>query len=148
MTSRAVTRHQYYDFRAANATLVPFRCERAQTSLAMGKTSIQACIQTAACIAALVTVGTLPVCAETYPSGPITLVNPYAAGGPADVLARTMITPMSDVLGQPIVVLNKPGGATAVAAAFVAASAPGRPDRADVERVIPHRHAGTHQGRL
>jgi tripartite-type tricarboxylate transporter receptor subunit TctC len=90
----------------------------------MGKTSIQACIQTAACIAALVTVGTLPVCAETYPSGPITLVNPYAAGGPADVLARTMITPMSEVLGQPIVVLNKPGGATAVAAAFVAASAP------------------------
>ena len=67
---------------------------------------------------------TLPVCAETYPSGPITLVNPYAAGGPADVLARTMITPMSDVLGQPIVVLNKPGGATAIAAAFVAASAP------------------------
>jgi tripartite-type tricarboxylate transporter receptor subunit TctC len=90
----------------------------------MGKTSIQACIQTAACIAALVTAGTLPVCAEPYPSGPITLVNPYAAGGPADVLARTIITPMSDVLGQPIVVLNKPGGATAVAAAFVAAAAP------------------------
>lgn len=90
----------------------------------MGKTSIQACIQTAACIAALVTAGTFPVCAETYPSGPITLVNPYAAGGPADVLARTIITPISDLLGQPMIVLNKPGGATAVAAAFVAASAP------------------------
>ena len=90
----------------------------------MGKTSIQACIQTAACIAALVTAGTLPVCAETYPSGPITLVNPYAAGGPADVLARTITTPISELLGQPMIVLNKPGGATAVAAAFVAASAP------------------------
>ena len=124
MTSRAVTRHQYYDFRAAKRYVGAVQIERAQTSLAMGKTSIQACIQTAACIAALVTAGTSPVCAETYPSGPITLVNPYAAGGPADVLARTMMTPMSDVLGQPIVLLNKPGGATAVAAAFVAASAP------------------------
>ena len=144
MTSRAVTRHQYYDFRAANATLVPFRLNARKHRWQWAETSIQACIQTAAWIAALVTVGTLPVCAETYPSGPITLVNPYAAGGPADVLARTMITPMSDVLGQPIVVLNKPGGATAVAAAFVAASAPDGQTAADVERVIPHRHAGTH----
>ena len=90
----------------------------------MGKTTIQACIQTAACIAALVTWWALPIRAETYPNGPITLVNPYAAGGPADVLARTIITPMADLLGQSVVILNKPGGATAIAAAFVAASAP------------------------
>ena len=44
--------------------------------------------------------------AGPYPNGPITLVNPYAAGGPADVLARTIIDPLKDVLGQPVVLLN------------------------------------------
>ncbi len=62
--------------------------------------------------------------AGPYPNGPITLVNPYAAGGPADVLARTIIDPLKDILGQPVVVLNKPGGATAIAAAYVAAAPP------------------------
>ena len=38
--------------------------------------------------------------AGPYPNGPITLVNPYAAGGPADVLARTIIDPLKDILGQ------------------------------------------------
>jgi tripartite-type tricarboxylate transporter receptor subunit TctC len=62
--------------------------------------------------------------AGPYPNGPITLVNPYAAGGPADVLARTLIDPLKDILGQPVVLLNKPGGATAIAAAYVAAAPP------------------------
>jgi tripartite-type tricarboxylate transporter receptor subunit TctC len=62
--------------------------------------------------------------AGPYPNGPITLVNPYAAGGPADVLARTIIDPLKDMLGQPVVLLNKPGGATAIAAAYVAAAPP------------------------
>jgi tripartite-type tricarboxylate transporter receptor subunit TctC len=58
--------------------------------------------------------------AQTYPTSPITLINPYAAGGPADVLARTIIEPMAGTLGQQIVLLNKPGGATAIAASTVA----------------------------
>ena len=62
--------------------------------------------------------------AQDYPVKPITLVNPYAAGGPADVLARTITTAMSELLGQQIVIVNKPGGATAIGAAFVAAAAP------------------------
>src|SRR5882757_3908457 len=61
-----------------------------------------------------------PTSAQTYPTAPITLVNPYAAGGPADVLARTIIDPMAGMLGQQIVLLNKPGGATAIAASTVA----------------------------
>ncbi len=61
---------------------------------------------------------------QDYPSKPITLVNPYAAGGPADLLARTVATGMSDLLGQQIVILNKPGGATAIGAAHVAGAAP------------------------
>jgi tripartite-type tricarboxylate transporter receptor subunit TctC len=61
---------------------------------------------------------------QDYPSKPITLVNPYAAGGPADLLARTVAAGMGDLLGQQVVILNKPGGATAIGAAFVAAAAP------------------------
>ena len=62
----------------------------------------------------------LPAMAQNYPANPITLVNPYAAGGPADVLARTVIEPMQADLGQSIVLLNKAGGATAIAASYVA----------------------------
>jgi tripartite-type tricarboxylate transporter receptor subunit TctC len=58
--------------------------------------------------------------AQNYPASPVTLVNPYAAGGPADVLARTVIEPMRADLGQEIVLLNKAGGATAIAASYVA----------------------------
>jgi tripartite-type tricarboxylate transporter receptor subunit TctC len=61
---------------------------------------------------------------QDYPTKPITLVNPYAAGGPADLLARTVAGGMSELLGQQIVILNKPGGATAIGAAYVASSAP------------------------
>src|SRR5262245_2158646 len=62
--------------------------------------------------------------AQDYPRSPITLVNPYAAGGPADLLARTIAAGMSGQLGQQVVVLNKPGAATAVGASFVAHAAP------------------------
>ena len=61
---------------------------------------------------------------QDYPVKPITLVNPYAAGGPADLLARTVAAGMNDLIGQQVVILNKPGGATAIGAAFVAAAAP------------------------
>jgi len=73
-------------------------------------------------LAALAAAGFLtgPAAAQNYPSGPITLVNPYAAGGPADALSRTIIDPIATALGQPIVLLNKAGGATAIAASYVA----------------------------
>ena len=61
---------------------------------------------------------------QDYPVKPITLVNPYAAGGPADLLARTVAAGMGDLLGQQVVILNKPGGATAIGAAFVADAPP------------------------
>jgi len=70
--------------------------------------------------AALATNAFAPASAQNYPASPITLVNPYAAGGPADVLARTVIEPMQADLGQQIVLLNKAGGATAIAASYVA----------------------------
>ncbi|HVG51104.1 MAG TPA: tripartite tricarboxylate transporter substrate binding protein [Xanthobacteraceae bacterium] len=71
-------------------------------------------------IAAILGALTGPAIAQNYPTGPITLVNPYAAGGPADSLSRIIMEPMPALLGQPLVLVNKPGGATAIAAASVA----------------------------
>jgi tripartite-type tricarboxylate transporter receptor subunit TctC len=47
--------------------------------------------------------------AQTYPSRPITLVAPFPAGGPLDVIARIIAEPMREALGQPVVIENLPG---------------------------------------
>jgi tripartite-type tricarboxylate transporter receptor subunit TctC len=62
--------------------------------------------------------------AQTYPTRTITLVNPYSAGGPADLLARTVADGMSSLLGQSVIVENKVGAGTAIAAAYVAHAQP------------------------
>src|ERR1051326_6230592 len=62
--------------------------------------------------------------AQNFPSRTITLVNPYAAGGPADLLARTVADGMAAALGQAVVVENKVGAGTALAAAYVAKAQP------------------------
>jgi len=59
-----------------------------------------------------------------WPTRPITLVVPFAAGGPTDVVARTLGASMSRTLGQTVVVENKLGAGGTVAAAYVARSAP------------------------
>ena len=62
--------------------------------------------------------------AQPFPNRTITLVNPYAAGGPADLLARTLADGMSATLGQSVIVENKVGAGTAIAAAYVAHAQP------------------------
>jgi tripartite-type tricarboxylate transporter receptor subunit TctC len=59
-----------------------------------------------------------------WPSKPITLVVPFAAGGPTDVVARTLAAAMTKTLGQTVVVENKLGAGGTVAAGHVAKSAP------------------------
>lgn len=54
------------------------------------------------------------------PSRPITLTVPYAAGGTADTLARPLAEGMARLLGVPVVVENRPGAQTAIAAEMVA----------------------------
>jgi len=65
-----------------------------------------------------------PASAETYPAKPIRLIVGFAPGGAADIISRAMSDPLSRALGQPIIVDNKPGAGSSVAAEFVARSAP------------------------
>src|SRR5690554_4497732 len=62
--------------------------------------------------------------AQDYPNRSIELVVPYAAGGATDVIARMVSTELPKELGQTVVVVNKPGAGTTLAAAEIARSAP------------------------
>jgi len=58
-----------------------------------------------------------------YPVKPIRMVAPFPAGGALDVVGRIIAVPMSQSLGQPVVVENRPGADGAIAADHVAKSA-------------------------
>ncbi|WP_018906306.1 tripartite tricarboxylate transporter substrate binding protein [Variovorax paradoxus] len=58
--------------------------------------------------------------AQAFPAKPIRWLVPYAAGGGSDFLARTVAQTLSTQVGQPVLVDNKPGGNTALAAAETA----------------------------
>jgi tripartite-type tricarboxylate transporter receptor subunit TctC len=63
-------------------------------------------------------------CAQTYPSRPVTLVVPYAAGGGTDAIARFLAHGLEARIGQPVIIENKGGQGTALGAAAVARAAP------------------------
>jgi tripartite-type tricarboxylate transporter receptor subunit TctC len=75
----------------------------------------------ATCILAM---SAAPVLAQTFPSHPVRLVVPFGAGGTADVVARTIAQKLSDKWGQQVVVDNKPGGDTVIAAGEVQRAVP------------------------
>ena len=60
--------------------------------------------------------------AQSYPTQPIKLIIPFAAGGPSDVLARGFAPKLGENLGQPIILENKPGACANLAAEYVANS--------------------------
>jgi tripartite-type tricarboxylate transporter receptor subunit TctC len=61
---------------------------------------------------------------QSYPARPITLVNPFAAGGPVDAVARIMSAPMSKTLGQPVLVDYAVGAAGTLGVGRVARASP------------------------
>jgi tripartite-type tricarboxylate transporter receptor subunit TctC len=65
-----------------------------------------------------------PAAAQEYPTRPVTMIIPFAAGGPTDVLGRIVGARMSEVLGQQVVIENVGGAGGMTGAARVAQSAP------------------------
>jgi tripartite-type tricarboxylate transporter receptor subunit TctC len=76
----------------------------------------------AAC--ALLLAATTVASAQAYPSRPITMVVPFAAGGPVDTVARILSEPMRASLGQSIIVENVTGAAGSIGVGRVARAAP------------------------
>jgi len=61
---------------------------------------------------------------QTFPSKPITVIVPFAAGGPVDLETRLYTPKAGELLGQPLIVEYKVGGGTATGSAFVAKAKP------------------------
>ena len=66
----------------------------------------------------------LPCLAQTYPSKPVKIIVPFAAGGPADNYARFIALRLQDELKTPFIVDDKPGAGSIIGTDFVAKSAP------------------------
>ena len=65
-----------------------------------------------------------PAAAQTYPDKPIRMVIAFAAGGPTDVVGRLLAPRLSEILGQQVVVENKPGATGNIGTAMVADARP------------------------
>jgi len=73
--------------------------------------------------AAIATAG-LPAHAQSFPNKPLKIIVPYPPGGSSDIIARAISQPLSDSLGQPVIVENRPGANGNLGADLVAKSAP------------------------
>lgn len=62
--------------------------------------------------------------ADTYPSKPIRIIVPFAAGGAVDVVARAVGQRMSEQMGSPVIIENKPGASANLGAEYVAKAQP------------------------
>jgi tripartite-type tricarboxylate transporter receptor subunit TctC len=81
-------------------------------------------IKTAAWLAAALVLANPAASAQTYPSKPITLVIPFAAGGSNDIIGRAIGKKLTEAWGQPVVVENRSGAGGLIGSSDVAAAAP------------------------
>ncbi len=75
-------------------------------------------------LALMLVIASFASAAQNYPSRPVKIVVPYAVGGSADVYGRFLAAKLSDALGQPFVIENRPGGGAVIGTDAVAKSAP------------------------
>jgi tripartite-type tricarboxylate transporter receptor subunit TctC len=78
----------------------------------------------AAAVAAIALASTATQAADNYPSHPVQMIIPFAAGGPTDIVGRITSAKMGELLGQTFVVEDKGGAGGNIGADFVAKSAP------------------------
>ncbi len=71
-------------------------------------------------MAALSTLSSPALAQASYPTKPVTIVVPFPPGGSADTMARLVGSRLTDLLGQPVVIDNRPGAGTVVGATYVA----------------------------
>src|SRR3990167_8326855 len=62
--------------------------------------------------------------AQGYPSKVVRIINPYAAGGPSELVARELMAGLGQEFGQQVIIESRPGGGTVIAADYVAKAAP------------------------
>ena len=74
--------------------------------------------------AAVTLVAGLPAAAETYPSRPVTIIDPYPAGGLGDILPRAMAQVLQEQTGQTFIIDNKPGATQVIGTRIAAHAAP------------------------
>src|SRR6267154_4695634 len=89
-----------------------------------GRHDMQTRFARLACAAALLALSVSSATAQNYPARQITLIVPFAPGGPADFLGRLVGQKMGEDLGQQIVVDNRPGANTLIGAQAVAKANP------------------------
>ena len=77
-----------------------------------------------AALTLLLAAGATPALAENYPSRPVTILTPFAAGSATDTAARLIGKYLQDSLGQPFIVENRDGAGGMIAAEAVARAAP------------------------
>ena len=75
-------------------------------------------------VLALLLLSSLTCWSQTYPARSVRIVVPFAVGGPADIYGRFIGAKLSETLGQPFVVENRPGGGSIVGTDAVVKSAP------------------------
>jgi len=75
-------------------------------------------------LALLATLAAAPAGAQQYPSRPVTIVVPFAAGGGSDLLARLVAQKLEEKFGKPFIIENRPGAGTTLAAMQAVRSTP------------------------
>lgn len=78
----------------------------------------------AACVLGLASLAAAPTFAQQYPAKPVRMVVPFAAGGPADLVARLLSVKLTEAWGQSLVIENRGGAGGNIGTAAVARSAP------------------------